>query len=127
MTQTADTPIAHYMRGLALFGAGKLDEAAAAYDRALELKPDWPDALQAKGTALMNAGKLEEALAILKRVTELAPQDPLAFTSLSMAYVRLERIQEAEDAQAVARMLAWQEEVKHNPNAPRPGPANQPE
>jgi len=91
-----------------------------AYDEALASAPAWTDPMQAKGMALMSAGRVGDALHVLKRVTELAPNDPLAFTSLSMAYVRLERIEEAEDAQAKARMLAWQEEVKTNPDAPPP-------
>ena len=120
MGATPESAVEAYKRGLGLFGKGELDEAIAAYDEALTEVPDWTDPLQAKGMALMNAGKLEEALAVLRRVTELAPSDPFAFTSLSMAFVRLERIEEAEDAQAKARMLAWQEEVKTNPNAPMP-------
>lgn len=102
--------LAAYKEGLTLFGEGRLEESVAAYDRALAERPDWTDPLQAKGMALLRSGRLQEALAILQRVTELAPEDPLAFTSLSMAYVRLERIEEAEDAQAKARMLAWQAE-----------------
>lgn len=120
MIQTPEPAVEAYKRGLNLFGKDLLDEAIVAYDESLAAAPDWTDPMQAKGMALMRAGKLEEALAILLRVTELAPEDPLAFTSLSMAYVRLERIEQAEDAQAKARMLAWQEEVKTNPQAPMP-------
>jgi len=115
-----------YKRGLALFGKDRLEEAAAAYDEALAQAPDWADPLQAKGMALLRAGKLEQALEIMKRVCELTPSDPLAFTSLSMAYVRLERIEEAESAQATARMLTWQEEVRANPAAQKPDPGPPP-
>ena len=108
------------MRGLKFFGKDQFAEAIAAHDEALSAAPDWSDPMHAKGMALLKWGKLEEALAVLLRVTELAPSDPLAFTSLSMAYVRMERIDEAEDAQAKARMMAWQVEVRTNPNAPKP-------
>jgi Flp pilus assembly protein TadD len=70
--------------------------------------------------AQLNAGKHEVALETLLRVTELAPEDPLAFTSLSMAYVRMEKIEEAEKAQAQARLLSWKQELKSNPDAPPP-------
>ncbi|MDO3385768.1 VWA domain-containing protein [Gilvimarinus sp. SDUM040013] len=41
---TLDTAQAHYNRGNALAQQGKLDEASAAYDKALQLQPDMQDA-----------------------------------------------------------------------------------
>jgi Flp pilus assembly protein TadD len=70
--------------------------------------------------AQMHAGLLQEALVNLERVTELAPEDPLAFTSLSMCLQRMDRIADAEKAQAQARLLSWKKELQTNPNAPPP-------
>ena len=117
---TTAAALEHYKKGLALYGEGKYTLSIAEYDLALGIEPEWSDALQAKGMAQMHSGKLKEALETLKRVTEMAPEDPLAFTSLSMAYVRLENIEEAEKAQAQARLLSWKQELKTNPDAPRP-------
>ena len=110
----------HYKRGLTLYGQKKYDEAVLAFDAALELQADWNDCLQAKGMAQMHGGLLKEALQTLTRFTELAPEDPQGFTSLSMVWVRLENIEEAEKAQAQARLLSWKQELKENPAAPRP-------
>ena len=110
----------HYKLGLARYGEQKFVEAIEEYRQALELQPEWSDCLQALGMAQMHAGQLDEALATLIRVTELAPDDPLAFTSLSMAYQRKDRIDDAEKAQATARMLSWKQELKTNPDAPPP-------
>jgi Flp pilus assembly protein TadD len=110
----------HYKQGLGLYGQGKHAEAVEEYRRALAQRPDWADCMQALGMAQLNAGRHAEALATLLRVTELAPEDPLAFTSLSMAYQRNDRIDDAEKAQAKARMLSWKQELKTNPNAPPP-------
>lgn len=110
----------HYKRGMALYGKGQHADAIAEFRAALELRPDWSDCLQALGMAEMNVGRLDDALATLTRVTELSPEDPLAFTSLSMIWVRKENIEEAEKAQAKARMLSWKQELKRNPNAPPP-------
>ena len=96
--------------------------AIAAYDLGLAEKPDWSDLLQAKGMAQMNAGMYDDALATLQHVVELAPEDPLAYTSLSMAWLKKENIEEAEKAQAKARMLSWKQELKTNPDAPPPEP-----
>ena len=115
-----------YKEGLAQYGQKNYAQAADAYARALEVRPDWTDCMQARGMALMHQGLLEQALEILKRVTELAPEDPLAFTSLSMAYQRADKIEEAEKAQAQARLLSWKQELKTNPDAPPPADGGMP-
>ena len=116
----ADQATTHYINGLKLYGAQKYVEAQAEYRLALELKPDWTECLQALGMSQMNAKQLPEALETLLQVTKDAPTDPLAFTSLSMIYVRMENIDDAETAQATARMLSWKQELKDNPNTPPP-------
>jgi len=116
----ANAAMEAYKEGMSLYGQAKHVEAIEAFRQALEHQPDWSDCLQALGMAQMNSGQLTEALATLTRVTELASEDPLAFTSLSMCWVRLENIEEAEKAQAKARMLSWKQELKANPDAPRP-------
>ena len=109
-----------YKEGLGHYGQQKYEDAIASYRAALEADPEFTDCLHALGMSQLNAGKLQDALETLLEVTKRAPNDPLAFTSLSMAYVRLEKIEEAEDAQAKARMLTWKEELKTNPNAAPP-------
>jgi superkiller protein 3 len=116
----ADSAIEHYKDGLRLYGEQKFADAETAYRSALELRPDWTDCLQALGMAQMNGGRLDEALVTLTKVTELSPEDPLAFTSLSMCLQRKDRIEDAEKAQAKARMLSWKQELKTNPDAPPP-------
>lgn len=110
----------HYRQGLAHYGKRAYAEAIAAYEQALAERPDWSDCLQALGMAQMHAGQLQDALKNLERVTQLAPEDPLAFTSLSMCLQRLDRIADAETAQAQARLLSWKRELKTNPNTPPP-------
>ena len=110
----------HYREGLGHYGQRAFAEAIVAYRLALAERPDWSDCLQALGMAQMHAGRLQEALQNLQRVTELAPEDPLAFTSLSMCLQRLDRIADAEAAQAQARLLSWKRELKSNPKAPPP-------
>jgi Flp pilus assembly protein TadD len=113
-----------YLQGLGHYGRQEQVEAIRAFEAALVERPDWADCLQSLGMSLMAEGQLERALTTLARVTELAPEDPLAFTSLSMCLQRLNRIEEAEQAQAHARLLSWKQELKMNPKAPPPsGPA----
>ncbi len=110
----------HYMNGLKLFGQQKFEESIAEYRLALEQKPDWDEVLHALATAQSKQGKQDEAIATLQRVIELTPNDPFVFTSLSIFLQRAGKIPEAEAAAAKARMLAWKEELKKNPNAPPP-------
>jgi tetratricopeptide (TPR) repeat protein len=117
------TAIDHYKQGLALYGGQKNEEAAAEFTKALELKPDWLDALHALATVLSKLGKQDEALAMIARVIELDPEDPFAYTSQSIFLQRKGLVPEAEAASAKARMAAWKKELKTNPKAPPPADA----
>ena len=112
----------HYLNGLKLFGQSKFEESIAEYRLALAEKPDWADVIHALATAQSKLGRQDEAIATLQRVIELTPNDPFAFTSLSIFLQRQGKVPEAESAAAKARMLAWKEELKKNPNAPPPTP-----
>ena len=111
---------AHYMTGLKLFGEQKHEEAIAEYEQALAGKPDWVDVLLAKATCQSSLGHNEEAVKTVERVIELAPGDAMAFTSLSIFLMRMGKIEEAETAQAKARLISWKEELETNPDAPPP-------
>jgi tetratricopeptide (TPR) repeat protein len=117
------THVEHYKNGLKLFGEDKHAEAVEEYKKALELKPDWEDALHALAMAYMGAGLFDDAIATGKRILELNPDDAFAHTSLSMFYQRKGMIDEAEAESAKARMASWKQELKTNPNATPPGPA----
>ncbi len=117
------TPLEHYKQGLGLYGQHKNEEAAEQFRKALELKPDWLDAMHALATAQSKLGRHDEALATIARVIELDPDDAFAYTSQSIFLQRKGLIPEAEAASAKARMAAWKKELKTNPNAPPPGPA----
>ena len=110
----------HYLAGLKHYGAGRFDEAVGEYARALELSPDWTEAMHALATAYSKQGRHEEAIALIERVIALEPEDAFAYTSLSIFLQRKGLIPEAEQAAAKARMISWKEELKRNPNAPPP-------
>ena len=110
----------HYLAGLKLYGAGRHDEAVAEYKQALELSPDWTEAMHALATAYSKLGRHEEAIALIEKVIALEPEDAFAYTSLSIFLQRKGLVPEAEKAAAKARMISWKEELKRNPNAPPP-------
>ena len=112
--------IEHYKKALELFGKNEHVEAIGEDEKALELKPDWTEALHGLAMAQMQAGRLDDAIATGEKVVELDPADPFAYTSLSMFWQRKGDIDEAERQQAKARMAAWKQELKENPDAPPP-------
>ena len=105
-----------YNQGMELFAQDKLDEAAAAYQRALEEDPNYPDALHALAMTYAHQGKLDEAIEVGKRLVEIAPEDELAHTSLSIFYQQKGMIAEAEQVAAQARTLGWKRQLAENKN-----------
>ena len=77
--------ISFYNLGVALHGKGQLDEAIAAYNKALQLEPDEPKALNNLGLALDNKGLFDEAIAALNKALQLEPDDPDALSNLGNA------------------------------------------
>jgi len=116
--------IAHYQKALQLFGQDKHAEAIVEYKAALAAKPDWTDGLHGLAMAQMHAGELDDAIATGLRIVELDEADAFAHTSLSMFYMRKGMIEEAERESAKARMVSWKEQLKTNPDARPPGPAD---
>ena len=99
------------------FGDEKLEESIDYYKKALEIDPDYQDALHGLGMALFNRGRVEEAIAAAKKLIEIDKDDILAHTSLSMFYQSLGRIEDAEKEGNVARILGWKQELRGNPGS----------
>ena len=102
----------HFNRGMDWFAEGKLDEAVAAYRKALELEPNDADCLHALAMALAHQDRLDEAIEVGKKLIEASPDDELAYTSLSIFYQRKGMIAEAEEIGAKARTLGWKRQLE---------------
>jgi len=92
----------HYNEGMELFAQDKLEEAVAAYLRALEEDPNHADALHALAMTYAHQEKFDQAIEVGKRLIEVAPDDELAYTSLSIFYQKQGLIAEAEQIAADA-------------------------
>ena len=84
--------------GLALEGAGRLSEAAAAARAAVELAPGLPEAHLNLGNALNGLERSDEAVAALERAVALRPGDGKAHSALGYALETLDRLPDAEAA-----------------------------
>ena len=76
---------AAFERGEKALAANKLDEAAAAYRKALEAAPNWAPALNGLGSVLFKKGQSFEAIALFKSATEADPDFKLAWFNLGYA------------------------------------------
>ncbi len=102
----------HYYAGIDLFGEGKLPEAIAEYTRALELDPEFSDALHGLAQAYHAQQDFDRTIETARRILVLDPDDILAWTTISRAYQRKGMVPEAEEAGNKARILGWKQQLK---------------
>jgi predicted TPR repeat methyltransferase len=72
-----------------------VDEAAASYHRALERKPDYPEALNNLGIALMDQSQTPEAMAAFQKALDLKPDFPEACNNFGLALLAQKKFSEA--------------------------------
>lgn len=101
-----------YRQGMDRFAEERLDDAIEAYRKALEIDPDYPDALHALAMTYAAKEMLDEAIEVGKKLIDVAPDDELAHTSLSIIYQRKGMIPEAEHIAAKARTLGWKRQLE---------------
>jgi tetratricopeptide (TPR) repeat protein len=92
-----ENPRAEFMEGILLERIpGRLPEAVACYEQALNLAPDYAEAHNNLGHALMGIrGRMPEALAHYERALRLKSDFPEALNNLGVALVRSGRTEEA--------------------------------
>lgn len=101
-----------YDEGLDLAFDEDYRAAIEKYRAALEIDPEYTDALHALAMAYAELGDLDQAIEAGKRLCEVAPDDILAHTSLSTFYMNKNMVPEAEAESAKARMLDWKRQLK---------------
>jgi protein arginine N-methyltransferase 7 len=80
------TPEMYNNLGSVLLSLNDYDSAAAAFDKAIALRPDYVDALNNLGVTHRNAKRIEKAIECLKRAVELSPSHTHAQSNLRAAY-----------------------------------------
>ena len=73
--------------GGALHMAGRLDEAASAFQKAISLRPANPQAHGNLGAAMLQRGRLDEAIAAFSQALRLAPEFADAHSNLGLAHL----------------------------------------
>lgn len=91
------TPDAWHRRGLAAADQGRFDDAIAAYQKALALRPRSAEILYHLGQAYNQSGRKAEAVSVLEKAITLKPRFAPALNTLGMALDWLGRKKEATD------------------------------
>ncbi len=107
----------HYYAGTDFFGERKYDEAVAEYKKALDLDPQFADALHGLAQAYHAQLDFDRTIETGQRLIALDPEDVLAWTTISRAYQRKGMVPEAEAAGNKARILGWKHELRAQKNA----------
>ncbi len=92
---TPHVPVLHRYLGLCYRAMGKLDETIARYRRALELQPDYVEALCSLGNALEEQGDRDEAEACYRRALDREPNHTPSLNNLGITLKRQGKLDEA--------------------------------
>ena len=95
--------------GNALLQKGKVDDAIASYQKALELKPDDAEIRNNLGNALRQNGKMEEAITQFQQALRIRPDFAEAHYNCGLAFRQMEK---------------WSEAIAHFQKALQIAPAN---
>jgi tetratricopeptide (TPR) repeat protein len=77
---------AAFVAGNALRRAGRNDEAVVAYQRAVELAPNYVEAWNNLGNACLDLGRIEQALAAHRQATSVGPGYAPGWSNLARSY-----------------------------------------
>jgi len=84
-----------YGRGIELLNKGEFDKAVESLNRALEIFPDYYDALQLLGAEYVKRAEYQPAMPILTRAIEVNQSDWRSFYALGIALTELKQPGEA--------------------------------
>jgi Flp pilus assembly protein TadD len=96
---------ADYNAGLQAKAAQRFAVAVSSFRRAVDARPDFPEAWNELGFALRQTGKYEEALRAYDQALTLRPNFPEAMEYLGEAYVKLGRLDDARGVLARLKSL----------------------
>ena len=99
-------PLAYVLLGRSLEATGKLDEAAEAFRREIQMRPRDIDGRAGLASVLISKQQFAQAVAVLQDLIRLDARNPSNYANLGIAYVGLDRSEDAVNAFARAAELA---------------------
>jgi tetratricopeptide (TPR) repeat protein len=107
----------HYNLGIALSVKGRLDDAVAAYQKAIALQPDYARAHYGLGNALYAMGRLDDAVAAYQKAIALQPDYAEAHCNLGRILLRTGDFTAALVARRRGHELGMKQPNWHSPSA----------
>jgi tetratricopeptide (TPR) repeat protein len=97
--------LSEYQLGELMWVSNRPSDALQRFRRAIELQPQFPDALMALGKVLIATGKVDEAVPLLEKAAALDPSNEVARYRLAQAYQKGGNRPRAEQEMAEFRRL----------------------
>ncbi len=94
-TSPVNLPFAHMNRAVAHEKAGRLAEAIADYDAAIDQDPAYAEAYANRGVAYEKAGKIDQAIADYQKAIALDPSSAQTYFNLGTVYLGAGRLVDA--------------------------------
>jgi tetratricopeptide (TPR) repeat protein len=91
-----DDPVQLFQQGQDAHEAGDLNRALEFYERALKVRPDFPEAEYQRANAYVSLERLPEAENSFRHAIELQPEWPLPYLALGKLLIRTQQFDEAE-------------------------------
>jgi protein O-mannosyl-transferase len=82
---TSNNYVAHFGAAAEFFEEGNYEEAIRHYREAVQIKPDYIDALNGLGLSLYQTGKIDEAIEYYRRAIEISPRFIKVYPNLGIA------------------------------------------
>ena len=87
LTETADLKAqSHYNLGLAYYHSGQTENAIAAYQKAIQLEPNFADAYGGLGVIYWRTGNLDKAIRYCQKAIKIAPENIEFHQNLTRIY-----------------------------------------
>ena len=103
-------PLAYVLLGRSLEATGKLDEAAEAFRRDIQMRPRDVDGRTGLAGVLLSQQRFDQAIVVLHDLIRIDPRNPSVYANLGIAYVGLDKSQDA--------VAAFAQAVELSPNNP---------
>jgi tetratricopeptide (TPR) repeat protein len=114
LSVTSRNYVAHSNLGTALTAEGKLDEAAAEFEKALKIWPSYPDAHNNLGVVIAKQGLLPKAVLHYQEALKFNPNHLLAHQNLASALTELGRLDEAMSHYSEALLINTESGAVYN-------------
>jgi tetratricopeptide (TPR) repeat protein len=108
LARTPNAASLHDLRGRTLFAAGRVPEALAEFERALEIDPSYGPAWGGLATLVAAGGQKAEAVELFRRAVAAEPSDSESRYNAAQLLIQLERWSEAEtELRQVVQTSPW--------------------